>query len=385
MSKVIIFGAGQIGHLALKNYGTENVKYFIDNNSTLWKKSIEGIPIKGVTDAIKDSEMCKIIIASKNYELMEKQLLELGIYNYSVFKDALAGYYMTDDLIFNPYKDNIQRELSEDGWISILQNNKVIETVNYQVEKLYNKNVLFNHVEIETINRCNGNCDFCPVSKKNEKRELMIMDRKLFERIILQLSELNYDGRLALFSNNEPFLDEDILDKHRYAREKLPNVRMHLFTNGTLLTVEKFKELMSYLDELIIDNYMEDLKLIRPCEEIKRYCETHPELKKKVTIVLRNPREVLSTRGGDAPNRKKMISFGKERCVLPFKQLIIRPDGKVSLCCNDPYGKNTLGDLSKDTITMVWNNDRFQMVRKCLYEGRAHWKHCEFCDSFNLG
>ena len=142
---------------------------------------------------------------------------------------------------------------------------------------------------------------------------------------------------------------------------------------------------MSYLDELIIDNYMEDLKLIRPCEEIKRYCETHPELKKKVTIVLRNPREVLSTRGGDAPNRKKMISFGKERCVLPFKQLIIRPDGKVSLCCNDPYGKNTLGDLSKDTITMVWNNDRFQMVRKCLYEGRAHWKHCEFCDSFNLG
>jgi radical SAM protein with 4Fe4S-binding SPASM domain len=159
---------------------------------------------------------------------------------------------------------------------------------------------------------------------------------------------------------------------------------MHLFTNGTLLTVEKFSEIMRYLDELIIDNYHQKLQLIKPCREIAEFCELHPELKKKVTIVLRKPKEILTTRGGDSPNRQILVSYGESRCVLPFKQLIIRPDGKVSLCCNDPLGKNTLGDLTKDTILDVWNNDRFKMVRECLYNGRKNWKHCEYCDVFNL-
>lgn len=381
----IIFGAGQFGHMALKQYGEENIDYFIDNNESLWKKMIGEIPIKKVEDAIKDFKTHKIIIASKSYELMEKQLLEMGVDNYDIYKEALNGYYMTDELVFNPYKDNNQRELSEEEWIINLQRNNIINSVNYQVEQFYKNPRLFKHVEIETINRCNGNCDFCPVSKKNDTRELKVMDRKLFENIVTQLAEINYSGRLALFSNNEPFLDEDIIEKHKYAREKLPNARMHLFTNGTLLTIKKFETVIQYLDELVIDNYQKELKLIKPCEEIKEYCETHPELKRKVTIVLRNPHEILSTRGGDAPNREKMVSYRNERCVLPFKQLIIRPDGKVSLCCNDPYGKNTLGDLTKDSILEVWNNNRFKTVRNCLYEGRGSWKHCEFCDAFSLG
>ncbi len=384
-NRVIIFGAGQFGHMALKHYGRENVEFFIDNNELLWGKEIENIPIKKVEDAVLDSVNYKIIIASKSYGLMEKQLLELGIYNYDIYKDVLKGYYPIGEIVFNPYENTDRRGLTEDEWISNLQKNSVINTVNYQVDYLYNHHTWFNHVEIETINRCNGICDFCPVSKKNDIRELTVMNRSLFENIIMQLAEINYSGRLALFSNNEPFLDSDILDKHRYAREKLPNARMHLFTNGTLLTLEKFKCLMLYLDELIIDNYQQELKLIKPCREIKEYCEKHTELKKKVTIVLRKPHEILSTRGGDAPNRKKIVSYGKEKCVLPFKQLIIRPDGKVSLCCNDPYGKNTLGDLTKDSILDIWNGDKFKLVRSCLYKGREKWGQCEFCDAFNLG
>lgn len=384
-NKIIIFGAGQIGHMALKEYGTENVKYFIDNNDSLWGKTIENRQIKKVSEAIFDSKKYKIVIASKNYKLMEIQLLQLGIENYGIYKDALLRLYATDELIFNPYEDNSQRGVSEEEWIKNLQKNQVKKTVYQQVELFYKKRTLFNHVEIETINRCNGNCDFCPVSKKNDTRELSIMSRVLFEDIILQLAKINYDGKLALFSNNEPFLDEDIIDKHRYARKHLPNARMFLFTNGTLLTLDKFIEIIGYLDELIIDNYQENLMLIKPCENIKNYCEKHPELKKKVTIVLRKPHEILSTRGGDAPNRKKKVSYADERCVLPFKQLIIRPDGKISLCCNDPYGKNTLGDLTKESIIDAWYNDRFNMVRQCLYEGRGNWKHCEFCDTFNIG
>jgi hypothetical protein len=43
-----------------------------------------------------------------------------------------------------------------------------------------------------------------------------------------------------------------------------------------------------------------------------------------------------------------------------------------------------MGDLSKDTILDVWNNDKFRQVRKCLYDGRKNWKQCEHCDVFSL-
>lgn len=379
---IVIFGAGQIGRMALKEY-KQQTAFIVDNNKKIQGTTLDGIEIKSV-DCLGQNAPYKVIIASRQQEIMEQQLKQAGISNYEFYLEQPRAYYCTNELVFNPYIDNEQRDVSEAEWNDINKKNLARDTVNKRVEQLQGKEILFDHVEIETVNRCNGNCDFCPVSRKNDTREYKEMPQELFEKIIDELAELNYSGKLALFSNNEPFLDEKIIERHRYARVKLPNARLHLFTNGTLLTLEKFIEIVDLLDELIIDNYQQELHLIKPCQIIAEYCKEHPELTKKVTIVLRKPHEILSSRGGDAPNRKQLVSYGEDRCILPYKQLIIRPDGKVSLCCNDPLGKNTLGDVSKDSLVDVWFNDRFKMVRKCLYEGRKNWKHCEFCDVFSL-
>lgn len=380
---IIIFGAGQIGRMALVRY-KDRVLFIVDNNIQLQGTFLEGIMIKSVASAVTEKN-CTVLIASKHQELMERQLQELGITGYKFYLEEKEAYYDTMELVFNPYEDNPKRDVTEEMWNKNSRQDFAIETINYRVEQMQGKKLLFDHVEIETVNRCNGSCEFCPVNRKNDKREYQEMSESLFENIIEQLSELNYTGKLALFSNNEPFLDTNIIEKYRYARKKLPNARTFLFTNGTLLTIDKFTQIIPYLDELIIDNYQQDLKLIKPCKEIVDYCEEHTELKKKVTIVLRKPNEILSTRGGDAPNRVKMLTYGDVRCILPYRQLIIRPDGKVSLCCNDPYGKTTLGDLAKNRIIDVWNNENFQKVRKCLYDGRANLEHCRFCDALNLG
>ena len=132
------------------------------------------------------------------------------------------------------------------------------------------------------------------------------------------------------------------------------------------------------------NNYQQELKLLKPVAAINEYVSTHPELKEKVTIVLRKPHEILTSRGGDAPNRTNMQSYGDETCALPFEQMIIRPDGKVSLCCNDPLGRNTLGDVNNNSLQEIWYGDKYKMVRQCIAEGRKNWKHCEFCDTFYL-
>lgn len=385
MEKIVIFGAGNVGRMALKRY-LGRVAYFIDNNKSLQGKEIDGIPIKSVCEFMEDKDKYKLVIASYSQHMMEKQIKDMGISNYETYLGEYHRFYEIDDLIFNPYEDNVLRDVSEVKYNDSIKTNLLVQAVNDEVKRLMLQSPLdiFSLIEIETINRCNGNCDFCPVSAKNDIRTYQIMDKKVFEGIINQLSEMDYSGRLSLFSNNEPFLDPDIISRHKYAREMVPRARMHLFTNGTLLTIERFQQIMEYLDELIIDNYQQELKLIKPCEQIVEYCEKNPELKKKVTIVLRKPHEILSSRGGDAPNRKNVVNFGNDSCVLPFKQMTIRPDGKVSLCCSDALGKNTLGDVTKNSLLEIWYGDEFQRVRNCLKNGRKNWELCKKCDFFVL-
>lgn len=378
--KIILFGAGRYGRLALNQYG-DKVEFFVDNNKEIQGKYIHGIKVISFEQLLSIYKDYEIVISTKYEEKIISLLEEHGITNYSRYTLNDMRYFPTDELVVNPYDTPLGTYLDQ----SEAGRQQIIEEIDEQVQRLVNSNHLFSHVEIETINRCNGLCSFCPVSKNNDTRVFQKMSWELFTTIIDQLADLDYSGKLALFSNNEPFLDDNIIEKHKYAREKLPYARMHLFTNGTMLTIDKFVDIVSYLDELIIDNYHQELKLIKTCADIVKYCENHPELKKKVTIVLRKREEILSNRGGTAPNKGKSLDNDTVKCTLPFKQLIIRPDGKVSLCCNDPLGKNTLGDLKVDSLVDVWFGEKMNDARECLSEGRGTYKYCKCCDVLALG
>lgn len=385
---IIIFGAGFYGQRALEQYGSENVDFFIDNDSNKIGTFCNG---KEIITAERAAELYKggdyrIIIASLYSESMALQLEELGVTEYSFFINPVHGFYETDELIVNPYLLTKEAE-SEAEWSESKKLEFSRNEVNKAVERAYKNQPLFSHIEIETINRCNGICSFCPVNRNEDPREKAVMSEELFKSIVGQLEELQYLGRFTTFSNNEPLLDDRIIEFNKYAREHLPKARIHMYTNGTLLTLDKFKELVQYLDELIIDNYNQELNLIRPCQEIKTYIESHPELElnKKVTIVLRKPQEILTSRGGDAPNRKDLREYPDDRCLLPFRQMIVRPTGQVSLCCNDALGKWTLGDLTKETITDVWYGTKFTKVREALYKGRQYCGNCKYCDTFIMG
>lgn len=239
---------------------------------------------------------------------------------------------------------------------------------------------LFSSIEIEVINRCNGECPFCPANKYDDPRKMKRMDEALFKKIIDELGALDYKGRLALHSNNEPFLDGRIIEFAKYAREKVPNAYIYMFTNGTLVTLDKFNEIIPYLDKMVIDNYDDDLKLHPNAKAIHQLCKINTRLDKKVEIHVRKVHEVLSTRGGQSPNNQKKKTIAMS-CILPYKQMIVRPDGKTSLCCNDPYGKNTLADLKKMTLREAWYSERYKRVRKALKYGRKRVNLCRYCDT----
>jgi len=386
--KIIIFGAGFYGKKALEQYGSDKVDFFIDNDSNKIGFFCNG---KEIITPEKAAVLCEdgtyhVVIASLYGESMAAQLEGLGVSDYSFYISPVHGMYETEDLIVNPYESN-KEAANEKEWSDSQKIKYARDEVYKAVERLHDKQTLFNHIEIETINRCNGICSFCPVNRNSDPRTEAVMSAELFEKIVDQLAELEYSGRFSTFSNNEPFLDDRIIEFNRYAREKLPKARIHLFTNGTLLSLDKFIEIIDVIDELIIDNYNQELKLIDPVKAIKEYCEEHPELElnKKVTIVLRKPQEILTSRGGNAPNRNELVEYPSDRCLLPYKQMIVRPTGLVSLCCNDALGEWSLGDLNHDSVLAVWYGTKFTKVREALYKGRQYCGNCRYCDTFSMG
>ena len=65
--------------------------------------------------------------------------------------------------------------------------------------------------------------------------------------------------------------------------------------------------------------------------------------------------------------------------------MIVRPDGTVAKCCNDPLTKITLGDLNHQTLREIWRGKAYQELRKEMYfNGRQNIPGCEFCDIFGL-
>ena len=238
-------------------------------------------------------------------------------------------------------------------------------------------------IEIETVNRCNNNCSFCPVNVHDDIREYSKMTTELFKKIIGELAEHEYRGWLNLFSNNEPLLDDRIFYFTAYAREKLPECTLALYTNGSLLNKEKYEKLTKYLDFLVIDNYNDELELNRNIRELINDKNLR-DYSCEVYVAVRMKSQVLNTRGGIAPN-KLMGFIYNSPCILPFIQMVIRPNGKISRCCEDAYGNVTLGDLNKNTIFDVWHGSEYRLLREELIDnGRGNIEGCRRCDRFGM-
>ena len=242
-------------------------------------------------------------------------------------------------------------------------------------------------VNIETINRCNSTCAFCAANKDNEKRPFMKMTDELYHSIIDQLAAWDYKGHLTLYGNNEPWLDSKIVERHRYAREKLPESFIFMSTNGLLLSLEKVKEIQPYINQLIINNYGSERKMHPNLQEIYDYVSAHPQEFEDLEIIvqMRYLQEVLTNRAGSAPNTAGMKKEVTASCILPFTDLWITPNGKVGLCCCDNYEVTDFGDLNTTPLKDIWEGEKLQNARRVIATGRQNYPFCRHCDFIDAG
>jgi radical SAM protein with 4Fe4S-binding SPASM domain len=215
---------------------------------------------------------------------------------------------------------------------------------------------------------------------------------QLIDKIAGELGRAGFRGEVNLFSNNEPLLDTRIPEICKVLKISAPLAKQVIYTNGTLLNADVYMQMFGAgLSCLAIDNYSDDGEIIGPLKrtiaELGKSRDPRVEAYLSRTVVyLRRKNQVLTNRGGTAPNKlpsdySSYVSYRKSSCVLPFLQMVVRPDGKISKCCQDALGQDTLGDVSKDSIMAVWRGEPFRYLRANLScVGRASESLCRNCD-----
>jgi radical SAM protein with 4Fe4S-binding SPASM domain len=73
-----------------------------------------------------------------------------------------------------------------------------------------------------------------------------------------------------------------------------------------------------------------------------------------------------------------------KRCAKPFRELTIRWDGNVAICCNDFRGVYKIGNLDDfDTLEELWNCEAFYAARQMLYHNSRDFNPCSWCDAIS--
>lgn len=236
---------------------------------------------------------------------------------------------------------------------------------------------LFESVLIETKNVCTRKCWFCKFGQERQDSEVVEMDWNTIERIVYNLRDLDFAGRISWFWINEPLLDKRILEILRLTREHCPRAFLSLLSNGDLLTDKVYKDLIeSGLDGLRVSIY-DDKTLAK--------FALMPKDDRLLTYDMRNTDGKIENRASNIKQHEKYFEHDRQErlnrsCARPFDQLVIDTQGQVVLCCSDMYSDVVMGDTKTHRLEEIWNNKHFEHYRKTLNEsGRSGLKLCDGC------
>lgn len=280
----------------------------------------------------------------------------------------------SQELKINPVTRGIYR------FISLLKCKEIIS------ERASKGITLFEEIRLETRTRCNSTCDFCPCSVQNETRQDIIMSEECFRKIIDELADMNYDGRIKLYINNEPLMDKRLPDFLKYINSKKMDLKWILIqTNGLLLNYELGCSLFENgLTWLVVNDYSRDGQLSQKhIDIIEKLRSRFPD--KRIDFYQRTTHEVLSNRAGLSPNLSLKMRFDNG-CLFPIRQMNITANGNVGFCCVDVYMKNPLGNVMEQSLVDIWHSKQFESFRKDLTLGkRSGYDLCRYCEARGYG
>lgn len=210
------------------------------------------------------------------------------------------------------------------------------------------------NVEIEVNSRCNRRCSYCPVSINPAPQVPKLMPESVLARIFSELKRVHYSGRLSFHFYNEPLARKDLESIVKWARKELPRAKPVLFTNGDLLTDERYRSLIDAgINYIVVTAHSGRTHPVRD----RQYVQYPDEL------ALTNRGGILGHLPAARPDHTKLP------CFAPDEMLIVTVSGDVVLCYEDAFRKNVMGNLCTTSLEDLWFTKKFVRYREALRAG----------------
>lgn len=282
-------------------------------------------------------------------------------------------------------------------------------------------------ISAELTNYCNLQCPECASGSGTMKRERGFMDPDLYKKVLSELTPHIY--YLNLYFQGEPMLHPDFFSFLEPAR----GIRTVVATNGHFLAAGNSEKIvMSGLGKLIVSldgmdpetysvyrkggDFNKVTEGIRNITSALKKHKSAMKLEIQLLVNRYNEHQIIQVkkfakeagaslklksmqiiRGRNAgtwlPSDKKYSRYRNDRngfiiksslpdrCWRLWFNPVITWDGKVIPCCFDKDAEYIMGDLTKESLSAIWNGEKFMAFRKMILTGRKNIAMCRNCTS----
>ena len=256
---------------------------------------------------------------------------------------------------------------------------------------------LFSIIELNLLARCNRTCHFCPVSSKSfyedfYNNKLGKLELELYDKLLDDLSKINYVGVIGYSGLSEPLLHPKINHFIARSKEVLPNARVEIVSNGDVLNKKRLNNLFKNgLDTISISMYDGP-------HQVEHFSKIKTELGlREDQIILRrryyeneNYGLKISNRAGIIDSNKFRSSIDKKviklplnkNCFYPFYMLKIDFNGDVTICSHDWRKKGCVGNIKEENILDIWKGKAIKIIREILAKNDRNFSPCNECDVY---
>lgn len=227
---------------------------------------------------------------------------------------------------------------------------------------------------IEVNTDCNRSCSYC--SNKVFPKPHQLMEEDVFQKVIGDLAEVNYRGRIALHQSSEPLLHPNLEGLMDYADSKLPRAELAIYTNGDFLDRARFDRLNAAgVDTWIITQHGANIP--KPLEEL--IANLTPDERKRVTFQTIWQNKLYNrTIPGLIPEGQRIIP---NPCFHANYHLQVLVDGSVPQCCMGFMGEHIFGNVKERNLMDIWMDPEFRTFRTEVGHGQFKLDVCQRCVS----
>lgn len=269
-------------------------------------------------------------------------------------------------------------------------------------------------VQIELAEGCNLRCSFCGLSGiRGKDNAYKFMDVATLDVLCQEMIRLNWNPRIEFAMHGEPSMHPDPAKMVGVVRAASPGWSIMMTSNGGGLLqrpgpAHRIGALFAAgLNVLALDDYdganivSKIRKALRDEDDqggarefnvyeypkqpsgnphTRRHRDVHDLVYvQDISKAKTGTHSHLNNHAGSgAPPLEKFLAA---RCAKPFRELSVRYDGRVAVCCNDWRGEYYCGSVVDDGLEKVWNGSAMGAARQMLYHANRDFGPCAGCDA----